>query len=266
MKNTGFVAGTLIHTDKGLVPIEQLKVGDRVLSAPEEAKPSADGKLETVYKPITQIFKSSEKQELMAPVGRPCILSTANHPFWSKETGLVRADEIDTYTSLYQLLPPLWSKETGLVRADEIDTYTSLYQLLPPRGRDHYYQNRFWIGSNLGEKQMFLLKTPFEGVTVGFSDNDTLGWSDKWNNTPYIKDFNNNKYVISSYRGNFNEKLTEQERAIYQQALEYVIDEHNYDPYDAIVYNIEAADYHTCFVGADGTWVYDASLNNQPNQ
>ena len=31
----GFVAGTLVHTDKGLVPIEQIKVGDMVLSKPE---------------------------------------------------------------------------------------------------------------------------------------------------------------------------------------------------------------------------------------
>lgn len=33
---TGFVAGTLVHTKSGLVPIEQLKVGDLVLSQPDE--------------------------------------------------------------------------------------------------------------------------------------------------------------------------------------------------------------------------------------
>lgn len=32
MTISGFVAGTLVHTDKGLVPIEQIKVGDMVLS------------------------------------------------------------------------------------------------------------------------------------------------------------------------------------------------------------------------------------------
>ena len=32
---TGFVAGTLVHTDKGLVPIQEIKVGDGVLSRPE---------------------------------------------------------------------------------------------------------------------------------------------------------------------------------------------------------------------------------------
>jgi len=32
---TGFVAGTLVHTERGLVPIQEIKVGDRVLSRPE---------------------------------------------------------------------------------------------------------------------------------------------------------------------------------------------------------------------------------------
>ncbi len=31
----GFVAGTLVHTERGLVPIEQIQVGDMVLSQPE---------------------------------------------------------------------------------------------------------------------------------------------------------------------------------------------------------------------------------------
>jgi hypothetical protein len=35
MTTSGFVAGTLVHTDKGLVPIEQLKIGDLVLSRPD---------------------------------------------------------------------------------------------------------------------------------------------------------------------------------------------------------------------------------------
>ena len=33
-----FVAGTLVHTKEGLVPIEQLKIGDWVLSKPENGE------------------------------------------------------------------------------------------------------------------------------------------------------------------------------------------------------------------------------------
>jgi hypothetical protein len=48
MTASGFVAGTLVHTDKGLVPIEQLKVGDMVLSKHES------GEGEQAYKPVVR--------------------------------------------------------------------------------------------------------------------------------------------------------------------------------------------------------------------
>ena len=37
-KNSGFVAGTLVHTDQGLVPIQDIKVGDLVLSKHENGE------------------------------------------------------------------------------------------------------------------------------------------------------------------------------------------------------------------------------------
>ena len=32
MNNTGFVAGTLVRTNKGLVPIQDIKVGDLIIN------------------------------------------------------------------------------------------------------------------------------------------------------------------------------------------------------------------------------------------
>ena len=58
MNKIGFVAGTLIHTDQGLVPIQDIKVGDRVLSKPE------DGSGDIEYKPVISTFKSSEKKRV----------------------------------------------------------------------------------------------------------------------------------------------------------------------------------------------------------
>ena len=40
-----FVAGTLVHTDKGLVPIDQIKVGDMVLSR-DENNPDGEKRLQ----------------------------------------------------------------------------------------------------------------------------------------------------------------------------------------------------------------------------
>lgn len=56
-----FVAGTPIHTIKGLVPIEQIKVGDLVLSKPENGG-------ELAYKPVTRTFVTHEQRVLAIPV------------------------------------------------------------------------------------------------------------------------------------------------------------------------------------------------------
>jgi hypothetical protein len=116
----GFVAGTLVHTDKGLMPIEQLKVGDMVLSKHES------GEGEVAYKRVLKTFKSPEKHRIMrvgftvpnvrnptyhdlrmtlsdAKIAESIRLSdmdekgyqdatfyiycTENHPFWTKEHG-----------------------------------------------------------------------------------------------------------------------------------------------------------------------------------
>lgn len=73
MNNTGFVAGTLIHTDKGLVPIQELKVGDRVLSR-DESNPNG----ELVYKPVTSTFESPEKKVVRMSFSPPRILGLDN--------------------------------------------------------------------------------------------------------------------------------------------------------------------------------------------
>lgn len=116
----GFVAGTLVHTDQGLVPIEQLKIGDLVLSKHES------GKGEVAYKRVLKVLVSPEKHRIMrvgftvpnvrnpiyqdlrmtlsdAQIAESIRLSdmdekgyqdatfyiycTENHPFWTKEHG-----------------------------------------------------------------------------------------------------------------------------------------------------------------------------------
>lgn len=51
-----FVAGTLVHTRDGLRPIEQIQVGDYVLSKPE------DGNGETAYKRVVNTFEFEDKE------------------------------------------------------------------------------------------------------------------------------------------------------------------------------------------------------------
>ena len=78
--NLGFVAGTLVHTDKGLLPIEQLKVGDLVLSMPEDGRPE-----EKAYKRVIGTFKSDDKRPIMSP-NYGDSFCTEGHPFAVIET------------------------------------------------------------------------------------------------------------------------------------------------------------------------------------
>lgn len=93
MNNTGLVAGTLVHTDKGLVPIQDIKVGDLVLSKPVLSKfESGRGGIE--YQPVISTFTSLKKESIFkveyfnetvaeqGEKGRNYILCTSNHPFW----------------------------------------------------------------------------------------------------------------------------------------------------------------------------------------
>lgn len=89
----GFVAGTLVHTDKGLVPIEKLRVGDRVLSQPEM-------KGEQAYKRVVNTFVHEDKEIWFMHYGHghtkeeTIIYGTANHPVWVDGKGWTSIDSL----------------------------------------------------------------------------------------------------------------------------------------------------------------------------
>ena len=83
-----FVAGTLVHTKEGLRPIEEIKVGDYVLSKAE----SGEGEL--AYKRVTRAYEFDDKEIWYIPFsvrenrfkGVPDLdgelFVTGDHPFW----------------------------------------------------------------------------------------------------------------------------------------------------------------------------------------
>jgi hypothetical protein len=83
-----FAAGTLVHTKEGLKPIEQIKVGDWVLSKHES------GEGEQAYKRVTRTIKSNEDVPicLVRYYSEPDhkfedLFVTPNHPFYVKVYG-----------------------------------------------------------------------------------------------------------------------------------------------------------------------------------
>jgi Hint domain len=91
-----FIAGTLVHTKEGLKPIEQIKVGDWVLSRPEDP---AQG-TETGYKRVSKTFRFEDKEvvrfwwERSNNLNRDTsnwdnVYVTPNHPVWLNPDGWV---------------------------------------------------------------------------------------------------------------------------------------------------------------------------------
>jgi hypothetical protein len=85
-----FVRGTLVHTERGLIPIEQVQVGDMVWSQPE-----GTGDLAMRHVVNTFVFQSKDIWHIQCVAGSgviETIHATPNHPFWVRNTGWTRAD------------------------------------------------------------------------------------------------------------------------------------------------------------------------------
>lgn len=86
----GFVAGTMVHTQEGLRPIEQIKVGDYVLSKPE----SGNGELS--YKRVMQTFEHENSEVYLVNYVADTdekkyrsehVAATGNYPLWVERLG-----------------------------------------------------------------------------------------------------------------------------------------------------------------------------------
>ncbi|SFS45668.1 DNRLRE domain-containing protein [Marininema halotolerans] len=86
-KNLCFVAGTKVLTNDGDKPIEKIKVGDKVLSKDEKT-----GKVG--YKKVKQLFRHQADAIYTVTVGNEKIQITAEHPFWVKGKGWVKAKDL----------------------------------------------------------------------------------------------------------------------------------------------------------------------------
>jgi hypothetical protein len=86
-----FVAGTLVHTREGLVPIERIKVGDRIWSQPE-----GDPKGERAYKRVTKTFFHDDREvwsvDCSTRSKAETLIVTADHPIYVHGQGWTRAD------------------------------------------------------------------------------------------------------------------------------------------------------------------------------
>jgi len=98
-----FAAGTLVHTKEGLKPIEEIRVGEWVLSFPDDmARPRRlREEREYNYKKVTRLFATEDKPLSRLIVAnlvsgaREEFLVTPEHPIYCQGRGWVPVSEID---------------------------------------------------------------------------------------------------------------------------------------------------------------------------
>jgi hypothetical protein len=90
-----FIKGTRVHTREGLKPIEEIQVGDYVLSSPEDASGQPE------YRQVVNTFKHEKKRIFRITYSLPdrkdaftWVTATGNHLFWVEGVGWKRADKL----------------------------------------------------------------------------------------------------------------------------------------------------------------------------
>ncbi len=215
-----FVAGTLVHTKDGLKPIEQIKIGDWVLSRPE----SPEQGTETGYKRVTKTFRFEDKEVVRfwwAPNSQAAweqtewVYATPNHPVWLNPHGWVAMGRLH--------LP-------GKLRPGTIH-----------RGDDEWLSRELILadgssGAMLDVMDLFCT----DQQEVAFLEDDDPDWG-------VLVDFSCPvARIIPEELAYDYEKWgdpTNETRARYTTT----------------VYNFEVEDWHTYFVGRMGVWVHNTN-------
>ena len=263
MNDKGLVVSTLVHTEEGLVPIEQLKVGDKVLSK------LADGSGELIYKAVTNTMVTEsvlvkllelsiaidsslpmkekiELQRLVDDQPSTRLLITKNHPLWNEASKWTQAKEVKSQDILINKDLIKYSAESG---NNPYDT-TSLRQI--------YRTDR----SNIGFISKFDEDSPAQygsliDLTTGAEIKNGVTYQ------PVID-------KLYEYDEEWEQRLLEQTPEAEREGAEFfgfrqgewrdpdTIDwSEGEGPLTMTVYNIEVEDTHTYFVGEAGIWVYD---------
>lgn len=221
---SGFTAGTLVHTDKGLVPIQNIKVGDMVLSIPET------GIGEKTYKPVLRTIHTPEKEvyrctywarnqydEFEAEISY--VLATAEHPIWS-------------------ISEERWCSAKGINTGDKVFTLAN---------DDQYHFLRANQVFQTQDEENNIYGFCYKSL---FREDGDIGTY-----------FNISAESIIIYDSEFGAKFSPHNNIIPSIALEIQLSgPADSTLLLGDVYNIEVVENHTYFVGEKGLWVHDANL------
>ncbi|MGX2970712.1 polymorphic toxin-type HINT domain-containing protein, partial [Ursidibacter sp. B-7004-1] len=120
-----FVAGTLVETARGLIPIEQIGFGDLIWSREEFGNHYA-------YKPVTAT-KATDNQQLVEVIveneqgQQETYLTTTEHPFYVEGIGWLKSTLL---SSEMKLLDRNGSASLKVVSQNVLDRYATVYNIM----------------------------------------------------------------------------------------------------------------------------------------
>jgi hypothetical protein len=217
--SSGFVAGTLIHTQTGLKPIEQIQVGDFVLSKSETD--------EQIYKRVLQTFiheptrvvdvryryykDEARKVEQEFEVAR--ITTTVNHPFWVVGKGWMEAKKLAP-----ESISLFGESKNKLKLCDGTQVFMQ------------------------GVKPIYVSEQPGVGwYSARPRETDCYG---------YLWDYVNHRLVAEKVKALKEIQHDNNVEPGYRHPSSHYL--------KLPVYNLEVEDFHTYFIGELGVWVHDA--------
>lgn len=241
MNNTGFVAGTLVHTDKGLIPIQDIKVGDMVLSRPEWGGNNAS----TEYKRVSRAFLSGKdaiyrivyidnKEECIdgEKIKAKAMFVSENHPIWiEKREEWVAVKDLKDY-------------ETVLSSLDSSRDYTvvSVYPIFEIEAFSTYLSDMAipLPLSKFGHCTQRGIRPDIDAIVFSTPDELQCYKIEEWADL----------YDISYETQSIPEEVIKE-----LDNLDVNTSNHFFN---IKIYNIELKDFHTYFIGHAGLWVHDA--------
>jgi hypothetical protein len=253
-----FVAGTLVHTKEGLRPIEEIQVGDYVLSKPE------DGAGNPEYKRVAKAFVHDNREIWY-------VRWTDDEPFERWERGEISLEERRALGGPWYVLTtpnhPFW-----VVDSDEVlfsSGYREHYDPMDPDTPCPPWPERQWVRADHLVDGMKLQLADGRKVTVSASrrvyvTNDPMvGWvDDSFHGIGVPVDFENlDEQPRRALRGEWYAPETGW-FANTNEAYLADCESFGHAPeswYRGKVYNLEVEDFHTYFVDTLGAWVHNTS-------
>lgn len=262
-----FVAGTLVHTKEGLRPIEQIKVGDLVLSKPES------GKGELSYQPVTKTFSYENRElylvgmtELDRETGKVLRYETeyfavsGSHPIW-----------IDYFEQL-----KFYGDEKVITPVNDWVTIEDYY-LKCWHAENNSLEDKLTVPDAyavLANGSPVIFGAPHRIVKGHLADEGVLfsGDDDMWNENCMGKRIRFGAKGAENLQGPGSyTTLGDAEDANYDYTgydvdspLSLVKLSGGHLPMRRTVYNIEVANTHTYFVGELGLWVHNKNPSSAP--